>query len=496
MVLDPKQKHKLKKFVRKLENIRGRHTELVTVYIPAGYDINKIINHLGQEQGTATNIKDKTTQKHVIDSLERMIRHLRLFKKTPDNGLAAFAGNATDKEGKLDVQVWSIEPPEAINNRIYRCDQTFQLDILREMLDVKETYGLIVVDRREATIGLLKGTNIVELQTLTSGVPGKTRAGGQCLAFDTEIAMADGQFLSLEEVEVGDEVLSYDFESKTLKPSEVLDKWVKPTENIYKIHVEEIVTASKDHLFFLLDGLTKASEELQVGDLLLGRDGSGKEIKKIEVDEQIKINLIDISVANKNFVAEGLIVHNSAQRFARIREGAAKDFYKRIAETVQKEFLEMKTLKGILIGGPGPTKETFYNGDFLNNQIKLKVLGLQDLSYTGDFGLKELVNKSQEILSKEAIIEEKKILEKFFKLLSTDDKRVSYGKKQVEKVMEMAAVETLLLSESLDEDYIEKMEDDAENSRTEVKIISTDTMEGQQLEQLGGIAAILRYPID
>ena len=88
--MNTKQKFQIKKLVKELESIRGRHTELVTVYIPAGYDLNKIINHLAQEQGTASNIKDKTTRDHVIDSLEKMIRHLRLFKRTPENGLVVF----------------------------------------------------------------------------------------------------------------------------------------------------------------------------------------------------------------------------------------------------------------------------------------------------------------------------------------------------------------------------------------------------------------------
>ena len=93
MALTSKQRRELLKFIKNLERYRGRHTELVSVYIPSGYDMNKIINHLYQEQGTASNIKDATTRKNVNDSLERMIQHLRLFKKTPENGLAVFAGN-------------------------------------------------------------------------------------------------------------------------------------------------------------------------------------------------------------------------------------------------------------------------------------------------------------------------------------------------------------------------------------------------------------------
>ena len=41
-----KEKLKLKHIIKELEKHRGRHTELVSVYVPAGYDLNKIINHL------------------------------------------------------------------------------------------------------------------------------------------------------------------------------------------------------------------------------------------------------------------------------------------------------------------------------------------------------------------------------------------------------------------------------------------------------------------
>src|SRR3989339_552996 len=63
--------------------------------------------------------------------------------------------------------------------RMYRCDQVFVTDPLKEMLEVDEVYGLLVIERKEATIGLLEGTQIKVLEKMTSGVPGKIRAGGQ-----------------------------------------------------------------------------------------------------------------------------------------------------------------------------------------------------------------------------------------------------------------------------------------------------------------------------
>jgi len=359
-----KQNRKFKKFIQELEKIKGRHTELVSVYIPADYDLNKIISHLQQEQGTASNIKDARTRKNVIDSLERIIRHLRLFKATPKNGLAVFAGNFSDKEGTIDIKVRSIEPPEALQTRIYRCDQRFALDLLKDMFEHKEIYGLIVLDRREGNIGILKGTSIKEIKKLTSGVPGKFKTGGQ-----------------------------------------------------------------------------------------------------------------------------------SAARFARIRDGMAKEFYKRIGEAANKEFLDMKELKGILIGGPGPTKEEFFDGNYLNNEVKKKVLGLKDLGYTGEFGLNELVDKSQDLLVKEAITKEKQVVQKFLELLAKNPQKAAYGLKEVKKALELGAVEILLLSDSLEEDIMEQLEEIAENMGTEIEIISIETREGIQLKDLGGIAAILRYEL-
>ncbi|MAF36441.1 peptide chain release factor 1 [archaeon] len=364
-MIDKKTVQKLKRFITELKGIRGRHTELVTVYVPEGYDLNKIIQQLAQEQGTASNIKDKTTQKHVIDSLERMIRHLRLYKKTPERGLAVFAGNTDSHSGKLNLKVWSIEPPQPIKTKLYRCDQTFVLDPLMSQLDIKETYGLIVVDKREANVGLLKGTSIKELKGFTSNVPGKVRAGGQ-----------------------------------------------------------------------------------------------------------------------------------SQQRFARLREGAAKDFYKRVAAVVNQEFLKLgKDLKGVLVGGPGHTKQEFTDGGYLNTEIKDKIITMQDLSYTGAFGLNELVDKSDDVLAQERIMTEKKLLQEFFEKLAKEPDVVTYGLQHVKEALQLGAVKIILVSDTVDESLIEELESLAAKTGAIVEEVSDETNEGQQLKEIGEIGAILRFAV-
>ncbi|RJQ17378.1 peptide chain release factor 1 [Candidatus Woesearchaeota archaeon] len=362
MKVNAQQKHKLKQLVKELESHRGRHTELVTVYVPAGYDLNKIINHLQQEQGTASNIKSKSTRDNVITALERMIQHLKLFKGTPDHGLAAFSGNVAEREGQQDFQVWSVEPPLPLKIRIYRCDKEFILDPLREMLDDKSMYGLVVMDRREGNIALLKGKTIIPLINEESMVPGKFRAGGQ-----------------------------------------------------------------------------------------------------------------------------------SSVRFARNRELSAKDFYKKLGEYMKEQFLFKEGLKGIVVGGPGPTKYEFVEGNYITNEVKKKILAVKDVTYTGMFGLQELLERSEDVLANEEVAEEKQIMRKFFELLATRPSMVTYGKNETLNQLQMGIVDTLLLSEELEDAVIEEFEKEAEKMGSKVMIISIETREGAQLKEIGKIAAILRY---
>ena len=186
----------------------------------------------------------------------------------------------------------------------------------------------------------------------------------------------------------------------------------------------------------------------------------------------------------------------SAARFERLREIGAKDFYKRIGGVMKKEFFDMgKELKGIIIGGPGHTKNEFLDGDFLVTALKDKVLGMKDLSYTGEFGLHEIVDKSGDLLVKEDITKEKEIMERFFRLLAKEPEKVVYGGDDVDKALESGAGEILLISENVDDKTAELLEEKASRFGCETEIISVDSREGIQFKNLGGIAVILRYII-
>ena len=504
MAIPATEKLRLKKLIKDLKSQKALHTEFVSVYIPAGYEITKITQHLAEEQGTASNIKSAATRKNVQGALEKMIQHLRTFPRTPPNGLAVFSGNVAASEGKQNMQVWSIEPPVPLNTRIYRCDKHFVIDIVEEMLIEHEVYGLVVLDRRDATLALLKGKTIVPLQSTHSEVPGKTKAGGQCCMPDTLVMIDEKTTISISEFQVGNRILTYDFKKNRLRNAKILDKWEKEKKEIYEIITKNCkIKCSKDHLFFVKKGKEKKeipAEKLNVNDVLfyVNKDLERNETKIVDIKfKKEKTKMIDISVSNQNFIANGLIVHNSAARYARIREGAYKDHFKKISEFMKNQFMPLgKNLKGIIIGGPGITIQDFLNKDYLTGDIKKKIIGTKDLSYTGEDGLHELLNRSEDLLAEEEVAQEKQIMNQFLGTLRDSPKKASYGEKETLKALEMNAVDTLLISEIIPEDRIFELEEMAQQGGAIVRIISVETREGVQLKDLGGIAAILRFEIE
>ena len=361
-----KQKQELEELVDILGSIKGRHTELVTVLVPAGQNMNIVQKQVESEKSMAANIKSKQTRTAVTAALEMIVRKMKEFKQNPENGIAFFCGNVSDKEGVQDIQLWVYEPSIPLNVRMYRCDQEFFIDPLKEMLEIQEVYGLLVIDRQAATIGILEGKQIRVITRLTSGVPGKVRAGGQ-----------------------------------------------------------------------------------------------------------------------------------SSQRFHRITEGLAKEFFRRVAGEMKKVFFYMPKLKGILVGGPIPTKEEFLEEGDLVTTLKNKVIAIKDLGYTDEHGLELLVEQSQKDIASQELIKEKLILEKFFEILGKHREKAAYGIEKVKLALERGAVDILLISKKFPKKEAEELEKLASNIGSEVVIISTENQDGEQFYNITkGVGAILRFALE
>lgn len=401
-----KELYEFKRTIGELADKKGRGTELVSVYIPPDRQISDVVKHMREELSQSANIKSKQTKKNVQSAIEVIMQRLKLFPTPPEHGLVLFVGMIPKGgPGTEKMETYVFEPPEPIQTYTYHCNSEFYLEPLQEMIAEKQVYGIAVLDRKEATIAILKGKKIDIIKTLTSGVPGKHKAGGQ-----------------------------------------------------------------------------------------------------------------------------------SQRRFDRLIDLAAHEFKKRIGEHMNDAFLTVPDLEGVIIGGPGHTKEEFVKGDYLHHEIKNKIITTVDTSYTGEFGIREVIDKSMDVLTEIDIMREKKLVQRFLRELVSEDGLASYGEAEVRKNLEMGAVEVLLLSEDLKSkrvtykcticgsihektvkdnkkiveeecpncnekmkvtdkrDVIDDFVDMAEDVGSEVEIISTETEEGMQLfKAFGGIAAILRY---
>jgi peptide chain release factor subunit 1 len=179
MEFTAQEKYEFKRLLDDLRSRTGRGTELISLYIPHDKQVSDVAAQLREEHGQASNIKSKVTRTNVQSALESAMARLRLIPRAPENGVVIFIGAIDIGGNKTDMYSVALEPPDPIITYRYHCDSSFLLTPLEDMLADKKTYGLVVLDRREATVGLLKGKQIEPMKHLTSTVPGKQRKGGQ-----------------------------------------------------------------------------------------------------------------------------------------------------------------------------------------------------------------------------------------------------------------------------------------------------------------------------
>jgi peptide chain release factor subunit 1 len=176
---EARHKYEFKRQLEELRSKQGQGTELISLYVPREKRISDVVAYLRDEHGSAANIKSKSTRTNVQSALESIMSRLRYYKEPPANGMVIFTGAVSIGGDKQAMESIVVEPPQPITSFSYRCGSGFELEKLEDMLVDRKTFGLIVLDRREATIGTLKGKHITPMRHLTSTVPGKQRKGGQ-----------------------------------------------------------------------------------------------------------------------------------------------------------------------------------------------------------------------------------------------------------------------------------------------------------------------------
>ncbi|MBS3059998.1 MAG: helix-turn-helix domain-containing protein [DPANN group archaeon] len=263
--------YEFQKKLKHLKTLRGQGTELISVYIPPSYNVNDVVAKLRDEMGQASNIKSKQTRKNVQSALERILHMLKGVNKPPENGVAIFAGSIDNK-----IEVFTVVPPEdPIPIQTYRCDSTFLVEPLERYLEAKDQYGIVVMDRREATLAIMKGKQSNIIKKMHSTVPGKHHKGGQCLHEDTLIQRQDGVILPLKHVKAGDVVVSSDNVNFKLGCQKCEQVFSKTSDEAYIIRTTSPqleINTTPEHYFFTLGNTgirAKQAADIEKGDMIL-----------------------------------------------------------------------------------------------------------------------------------------------------------------------------------------------------------------------------------
>ena len=231
----------------------------------------------------------------------------------------------------------------------------------------------------------------------------------------------------------------------------------------------------------------------------------------------------------------------SAKRFQKLREMELSYFYNRVAQTTREYFIDIYPVKGLIISGPGPTKEDFINGNYLEYRLQNNIINTIDASYSGAEGIREAFAKSADILGDFRMVEEKKLIEDLFREINANTGKGSYGLQEVIEYLKNNVVKILIITDNTnlnriegkckrcqhiqeeilerplvipkktefknnpcpgcnsmevevnEQDIVDYLEILAAKTGTQLEVISGSAEHGNMLASLGKIGAILRY---
>jgi len=170
---------KIKRLIKGLEAARGNGTSMISLIVPPKDQISRISKMLGDEFGTASNIKSRVNRLSVLSAITSTQQRLKLYNRVPTNGLVLYCGTVISDEGKEKKVNIDFEPFKPINTSLYLCDNKFHTEPLNELLESDDKFGFIVMDGNGSLFGTLSGNTREILHKMVVDLPKKHGRGGQ-----------------------------------------------------------------------------------------------------------------------------------------------------------------------------------------------------------------------------------------------------------------------------------------------------------------------------
>lgn len=148
-------------------------------------------------------------------------------------------------------------------------------------------------------------------------------------------------YKAIEDIKVGDVVVSYDEKTGLISKQRVSDLMVKQTSEIVRLVIDgEEIIATPNHPFYspiLKDWVS--AESLKAGSYILNSSGNYRvvdEVEKIYLNEPINVYNFTVENTHTYFVGEeAILVHNTCQTLQGQRNKAVNDAWKREKEKIE-----------------------------------------------------------------------------------------------------------------------------------------------------------------
>lgn len=170
---------RIRKLIKSLEAARGSGTSMISLIIPPKDSVVQVNKMLAEEIGTAANIKSRVNRLSVLSAITSAQQKLKLFNKTPPNGLVVFVGTIMTDEGKEKKVSIDFEPFKPVNNFLYLCDSRFHTEDLKYLLESEDKFGFVVFDGSSCLYGTVQGSQRDVLHKFSVDLPKKHGRGGQ-----------------------------------------------------------------------------------------------------------------------------------------------------------------------------------------------------------------------------------------------------------------------------------------------------------------------------
>lgn len=295
---------------------------MISLIIPPGEQITKTQKKLLDEAGKASNIKSRVNRQSVEAALTSTRERLKLYPKTPNNGLVIYCGTVFSEDGRSEKKYTiDFEPFKSVNRSLYYCGERFDVEPLKELLEDDKRFGFIVVDGNGALFGTLQGSAKSILQVIKVDLPKKHGRGGQ-----------------------------------------------------------------------------------------------------------------------------------SALRFARLREEKRHNYLRKVAELATQHYItnDRPNVAGLVLAGSADFKTKLSQSGMFDPRLAEKVIKVVDVSYGFENGFNQAITLSEDALGNVKYVQEKKLISKFFEDINVDSPKIVFGVEDTMKMLEMPAVETLILWENLE----------------------------------------------